>query len=182
MKIEKTETKIRIQSDYHKDLPKAARQLGGKWDAAAREWVFDIRTEKEVEELYTDIYGCFGEPAETVTIRYRLTDDLWAAKSAVFICGRQVARAWGRDSGTKVGDGVVLKDCKARSGGSMKNWATCIDITGDNPEIIIYDVPKKKAESCEDVEIMETKIDREKLAAEKERLLARIAEIDELLK
>jgi len=184
MKITRTEKEIKVTSDYHKDLPRAARQLGGKWNN--KEWIFDIRSEKAIEELYIDVYGFFGEPTQTVTITYTLTEDIIAGKQSIFICGRQVARAYGRDSGAQVGGGVVLKDCTAESGGSVKNWSTRIVITGDSPTITIYDVPLKKAEQCtsedENIKIKgDVEINKETLKTEKAELLKRIKEIDALL-
>ena len=185
MIIERTETQLKVKSDYHKKLPAKARQLGGKWDKSETVWVYDIRTENKVAELYIDIYGYFGEPTETVTVKYSLAEDLWEEKSGIFLCGRQIAKAWGRDTGAKVGNGIVLNNCRATSGGSWENWCTEIRRTGDHPEIIIYDAPKaiaeKFVEKHEGVEILETTINKESLLAEKERLLTRIQEIDSLL-
>lgn len=188
IKVEKTEKNIKVYSKYHKDLPSRARRLGGKWSGSC--WVFDIRDQDKIKDLYLDIYGEFGEetPAEYVTVRYYLTNDIERRRESIFICGRLIARAFGRDSGAQLGDNILLNDCYATSGGSVKNWYTEIHTNGENPYIEIKDVPKIKAESCienkyedEHIEIVDFHIDKEKLQKEKEALLKRIAEIDEIL-
>jgi hypothetical protein len=71
IKIDQNATEIKITSDYHPELPERAKLLGGKW--AGGQWVFDIRDRDRVAELYRDIYGCFDEAPELVTIRAKIT-------------------------------------------------------------------------------------------------------------
>jgi hypothetical protein len=178
--IERTEKHIIVTSEYHKNLPERARQIDGDWTGSA--WKFDIRDEERVRELYEDIYGEFENCGDLVTVKIPVTGEISEHTSAIYFCGRQVARAFGRDSGAKTGTGVVLVDCRATSGGSMKNWYTVIRPISDekNGYIEIKDVPRKKAES-EGVEIVRSELNIEKLQAEKELLLKRIAEIDALI-
>jgi len=181
IKVTKTENKIKVSSPYHKVLPKKARQLGG--DRIDNQWVFDLEDIEEVRDLYMDIYGEFEAPSKTLNIKVFLKEDLSAARDSVYLFGRQIARAYGRDSGAKTIDGIVLHDCTARSGGSVKNWRTDIDITGENPYIKIKNVSEIMFEKHKDeyeVEIISEK--SESLTEEKERLLKRIKEIDKLLK
>lgn len=59
----------------------------------------------------------------------------------VEVAGRTIARAWGRDSGAKLGDGVVKLQGRVGSGGSMKNWETVVDA-----DVVLHDCPRKVAE------------------------------------
>lgn len=131
-------------SPYHPDFPKRARNLGGKWSGSA--WVFDSRDEERVRQLCRDIYGTDGsavEPADLVTVRITIEDN-WNApnRGSIWFAGRQIARAWGRDSGAKLGDGVVLLEGRAASGGSRNNWYAFIR----GPAVIeVRDLPRAMA-------------------------------------
>ena len=48
---------LSVRSPYNAALPPRAKQLGGKWDATARVWKFELSREGEVRELYEDVYG-----------------------------------------------------------------------------------------------------------------------------
>ena len=55
-----------------------------------------------------------------------------------------MARAYGRDSGAKIGEGVVFLEGGASSGGSVKNWYTTIK---KGSVFEVRDVPRAKAEA-----------------------------------
>jgi hypothetical protein len=183
IKIEKKESKIVAVSPYNPDLPSAARNLGGKWDGSS--WAFDARYEDDVRKLYKEIYGTDGTNAgELVDIRVTVNEDWKEWRSGLFLFGRQVARAFGRDSGARLGNGIVLKKGSASSGGSMKNWKTEI---AEGSIFEMTDVPKAAVDNNGapeelTVEIIGQNIDREALEKERAKLVARIAEIDALLK
>lgn len=182
VEVVKTEKQITVQSEYHPDLPKAARNLGGDWKGGA--WVFDIRDAARVADLYRDIYGMWpedGEP-ELCDVRLTATEEIYEGKGAIFFAGRPIARATGRDSGARLGHGVVLLSGRADSGGSMKNWATVID---EGSVLEVRDVPLLKVDQDDpdwDVEIIAMPdTDKAALLAEKEKLQRRLAEIGKLL-
>jgi hypothetical protein len=173
------------RSPYHPDLPARAKALGGKWDGDA--WTFDARDEARVQAMYREIYGTDGTDGDLVTIRCSFRLDYEADKNAIFIGGREVARARGRDSGATIGDGVVFVAGSATSGGSAKNWKTIIR---EGSVVEIRDMPRTMAERVvaehDDryhPEIMEeTKtVDVDALKAERDRLMARLAQIDAML-
>jgi hypothetical protein len=119
-----------------------------------------------------------------VDIWVTVNEDWEERRGGLFLFGRQVARAFGRDSGARLGDGIVLKRGSVNSSGSMKNWKTKIT---DGTIFIMTDVPKAAVENNGvpeelTVEIIGQNIDREALEAERAKLIARIAEIDALLK
>lgn len=183
-----TDGKLSVQSPYHPDFPKRARKLGGKWDGGSKRWSFDARDEPRVRELCREIYGEDGSAdAETCTIRVRYPTQGWADKGALYVAGRQVARAFGRDSGARLGEGVVLFEGDIGSGGSRNNWATVCD-KGTVFEVRDVPVPAAEAALCDaDVDDLEItilrdgEVDREALRAEGLRLLARLREIEAAL-
>lgn len=103
---------------------------------------------------------------------------------------KTIAIAYSKNSGAKLGDDVALIKGSIYSGGSVKNWNTEID---RDTVINLYNVPvtiyekEKNFYNAEEVEIEvieddnENGLNMDKLKEEKEKLLKRIAEIDELL-
>lgn len=186
----KTATEIKVKSPYNRRFVDEAKNLGGKW--AAPYWVFDIRDEARVRGLCLHHYCEDGaSPVEKVTIRASFPKGAYAGRDAITVGGRYVATATGRDSGAKLGTGVVLLSGKFRSGGSVKNWATVAD---EGTEVLIRDVPRIIADrlmapggldaeraGAVSVEPEDPVIDVEALQAEREKLMARINEIDSLL-
>jgi hypothetical protein len=181
VKIKLKEKTIVVYSEYNSELPRRARQLGGKWVSDIKAWRFDIRDKVDIRKLYMDIYGEFEYCGDRVIVRIPVTEKISELRGSVYMCGRQIARAWGRDSGAQTGKGVSLVGCSASSGGSVKNWETVITpIPGKEAYIKIKDVPRSLAEK-EGVEIVGTNIDANALQKEKEKMLKRIAEIDKLI-
>ena len=186
VQITKTENKIHVESPYNPDLPSRARKLGGKWNAAQKVWSFDARDEDRVRKLYRNIYGTDGsaDNGESVTVRCKTQNKIYSERhSGLFIGPVQVARAFGRDSGATLADNVVILRGSIGSGGSRANWHT---ITSEGVELEIRDIPRGTAkqvlsDSDWTSEIIDTTIDKSDLEEEKQQLLARIAEIDELL-
>lgn len=192
MKVTRTENQIKVESAYNPSLPNPAKKLGGKWNPAEKVWVFDLRDENRVAELYRNIYGEFPAdgvtaPAETVTIRVTVDDGSWGweeTRGGLFLFGRQVAYASGRDSGARLGGGVVVISGKGfGSGGSVKNWRT---ICEPNTVFEIRDIPKAALNNDSlpsklTYEVVGEATNRDALVAEKEALLARLVEIDKLL-
>lgn len=117
-----------------------ARAMAGHWDAIAGGWVFDARNEALVRAALRRSYGTDGTtPADTVSVQMSVAKSQW--QGPVEVAGRVIARAFGRDSGAKLGQGIVLVSGSAHSGGSVKNWTTIVDAV-----ILMHDVPRKVAE------------------------------------
>lgn len=119
---------ILCRTPYHPRFVSEAKRLGGKWSPSSKAWVFDPRDRERVEALCREVYGTAGEEdCELVSVRIRALDEIWNLHEAVYFAGRVVARAWGRDSGAKLGPGVVqVAGERPRSGGSAKYWRTTI--------------------------------------------------------
>lgn len=185
VKITEENEKILVRSTYHPDLPQKAKNLGGKWNG--KEWVFDSRDVIRVKELYKSIYGSDGSNgSETeVTVEITVKKKYSVGRGGIFLFGRCIATAFGRDSGAKLGNGIIVKSGEGfDSGGSIKNWFTRVY---EDTIFEIRDVPRniindENAEGWFSYKIVnEIEINRENLLKEKESLLKRIAEIDSLL-
>ena len=139
-----------LKSDFSRttyNLRERIKKLGGRWDAGSKAWVFDPRDEVRVRELCAKIYGTDGSaPVELLTIRApaEVCDTKGGgAGLEAWLAGRQVARAFGRDSGAKLGEGVVLVSGGFSSGGSVKN---CKVTWKAGTVFEIRDVPRALAE------------------------------------
>lgn len=127
IRVTRSVTEVVLCSPYHPDVPAAARKLGGKWDAATKSWRFDVRDESRVRELCRNVYGTDGsaaDAADLVTVRLTLKRSVEEHTSAIYFAGREVCGARGRDSGARLGPGVVLLEGRITSTGSAKNWYT----------------------------------------------------------
>lgn len=184
---------IKLQSPYHPNLPARAKALGGRFNGEDKSWYFDPRDEERVRTLVRKIFGTDGssEATDLVTLRVSFPAGWREDRDGVFVAGRCIARAFGRDSGARLGEGVILLAGSIDSGGSRARWKTAV-AAGSVFEV--RDVPRAAAEaavaaqsSSIQVEIIEAAsttapaADVEALRAERERLLARIAEIDAIL-
>lgn len=189
IKVEVKGGRAYLATPYHSEFVRRIKECGGRWDAESRRWHIPEDALPIARTIMREIYGETDEaPAtETVTLEATFTRDAVGYGVPIELAGRVIARAWGRDSGARVGDDVAFTKGSPRSGGSVRNWETVIPagcvvqifrVPIDLAERIVADPPEDVA-----LRIIDTpKInDRGSLLAEKERLLARIAEIDHLL-
>jgi hypothetical protein len=183
--ITTTNTQISVASDYNAGFVSAAKDLGGKWRAPC--WVFDIRDEDRVRALCVKYYGTDGRVADLVTLKIEWKKDSSAQQEAIAVNGRTIARAYGRDSGAKMGDGIVLLVGGFGSGGSVKNWTTRVR---GGTVVLVRDFPKSAAEllvktesetRIYSIEAEAAPVDRDALSEERARLLARLGEINQIL-
>lgn len=183
--ITKGENKLIVESPYNTIFLNRAKKWGGKWSGS--KWVFDVREETRVRELCKKVFGTDGVCVpDVVSVRATLRDpDDNAFRAPITIFGRVVARAFGRDSGVKIGYGVVILEGGFASGGSVKNWYTVVK---GNTVIIVRDVPRLLAEeeiakggNWIEIEEESFPIKREELLLEKGNLEARISEISRIL-
>lgn len=182
IQIQRTETKIIVQSPYNSLFVEQARKLAGKFKDCPKRWEFDIRDEAEVLEACYLHYGEDGIRNDKCNVQITFHETFSEYHGALTILGYPLARAFNRDSGAKVGDGVLIKEGGFDSGGSMKNWTTKAYA---GTVIVLRDISKPLVQLFIDenrydpeavtIEILEEYSD---LAAEKAKLLARVAEID----
>lgn len=187
IKIETRDSKVITTTPYDKNFIQAAKSLGGKWQAP--NWVFDRRDEERVREVCREIYGTDGTDGPGVTLRVTFEPHHSVWRDAIRIAGREVARATSRDSGAKLGEGVVLLSGGFASAGSVKNWGT--ESKSDGATVLIRDMPIVAAQriieehpagvQAAQLEDEAPVSDKDALREERARLLARLAEIDAAL-
>lgn len=173
--------KISVVSPFNSDFVKDARNLGGNWSGGA--WVFDAREEADVRAACMKHYGEDGFTKDTIDVLVTFMTEKFANRKPIVLFGRTVARAVGRDSGARIGNGVVLKSGGFKSGGSVKNWET---IALKDTSVLLRDVSRSLVESFDSkdvsIEVIDQAITSKKaLEEEREKLIARLAEIDKLL-
>lgn len=190
-RIEKTDGgKIAIYTPYDKKFVQTIKRIGSaRWNGDA--WTVPEDYIDDVRDIMKDIYGRDDQTAgETVDCEIEFLRDYDEDKAAVIMFGKTIARAWGRDSGAKVGDDVMLVDGSIGSGGSRANWDTCVY---KGAKFIVKNIPKARFEKEKSdyqdeygidakITIVSEKIDKKALLEEKARLEKRLAEIEETLK
>ena len=160
-----------------------------KYDYEKGCWTINTNDLDIVKEIVLGVYGCMeGDDTDRVKVKITFNDDYSVSSNPICIADRTLARAYHRDSGAKLGDGVTLLEGKIGSSGSRANWKTYIN----DGSVFLTTLPRKFIElmmygdiSIDPdviIEIIEDEeVDRNKLDDEKEHLLARIAEIDKIL-
>jgi excisionase family DNA binding protein len=182
VKVTTEGSKTTLASPYHPDLPADARKLGGRFDRATKHWEFDSRDEQRVRDLARQYYGTDGtEPdGDLVTVRVKLADyegNKW--DNTARFAGREIARRPGRDSEVRFASNVVLISGHLHPGGGSTQYPQ-INAGGD-VVVEVRDLPRAalEMENADKYEIVgEQGPDVDALLAERERLLARLAEID----
>lgn len=178
--------KIAVETPYNPEFVRRIKKAGGKWNAGKKTWECDERSIESVRAIMREVYGMDDLPQELVTVKVTVGGKAISEDTGpIVMFGRTIASAFGRDSGAKVGEGVVFESGTCRSGGSMKNWYTVIEA---GSVFYIYDVPRRAVEerlgwidSYGTFEIVEPADPLAALKAEKEALLKRLAEIEEIL-
>jgi hypothetical protein len=123
VQIDISKTWVKLTCPYHPELPKLARAEDGDFKGGV--WRFDLRSYDAVKSIAKEVFGYTtdGDYCD-VLVTLDPNENLYAHKGAIFVAGRQIARATGCDSGAKVGEGVAVKKGKFDSCGSVKNWGT----------------------------------------------------------
>lgn len=185
VKIETEGDNLYLTSPYNPDLNPQVKQIGGKWDPATKRWGFDVRDEQRVRDICRSLYGTDGsreQDGDLVTVRVRLADHEGSKyDNHVSFAGRRIAERPGRDAPVRLAANVVVVEgTLPGSGGSMRY--PNVD-AGQAVVVEVRDLPRAalSVEREDSYEIVGEKVDVDALLAERERLLARVAEIDALL-
>lgn len=182
MKIEIRDNIAYVFTPYNPLFVRKIKTIGGaKWDFDERCWKIPASAVDTARGIMIDVYGESDLPddVEKVTVRVSFPNGAAECRSPIVVFGRVIASAYGRDSGAKVGDGVVFVKGAPKSGGSRNNWDTIIP---DGSIVEIHNIPVTALTDDYEYEIVEEKkIDRAALEAEKEKLLNRLAEIEKML-
>lgn len=173
---------LAIYTPYSPELADAARKLSGRWNSTERAWTFDPRLEDSVRALLRSIYGTDGSDegaSDLVTIRTTVPN-IEAPRNgrAEWFCfGRLLVSRPSKFDAVKLGQGVVLVKGDFYAAGGSEKYPELAPMPGT--VIDIYDVPRATLGGEDDkYEIVGQTIDMEALRAEREKLMARIAEID----
>lgn len=180
-------TQTAVYTPYNAAFVSAVRKIGGaKWDAEGKAWMVPTASLPQVREIMRSIWGEDDrmDTVKRVSVRLTFRKICSAECRPVEILGKTISRAYSRDSGARPGDDVAFEAGGPFSGGSRANWRSIVE---EGSVAILRNVPVAmldKAELPEGVTmeiIQDSGIDRGALMAEKEKLLARLAEIEKLL-
>lgn len=180
-------TQTAVYTPYNAAFVSAIRKIGGaKWDPEGKAWMVPTASLPQVREIMRNIWGEDDQldTCKRVTVRLTFREICSAECRPVEILGKTVSRAYGRDSGARPGDDVAFEAGGPRSGGSAKNWRSVVE---EGSVAILRNVPETMLDKAElpagvTMEIIQDSgIDRAALTEEKEKLLARLAEIESLL-
>lgn len=179
VKIERIEDRVHLTAPFNRTLPSEARSLGGRFDGVRKSWHLDARDEARVREMAIEIYGTDGvSGAGDLAIIHIYCSD-FAEYRTNSVGGRFVLEKRTRDYLPRLGEGVILFSGDSSFDG---NGSAQYSLIGNNNAVIeVRDLPRAAIPKWDGVTIIESTTDREALAAERENLLARIAEIDTLL-
>ena len=188
MKIEIVDNKAYLTPPYNPDFVRAIKSIGGaRWVGARKAGRIPAEAVDEAREIMRDIYGEDDFGGEKVTARLSVTTDITSDyRKPIVVFGRSVISAISRDGGCIIGDGVsiVCDGEQPSSGGSAKNYYAQVP---EGAKITLYNIPKSAINDdlprgIELVSVETNQINRAALVEERERLMARIAAIDEALK
>lgn len=186
MKIKIEDGLAFVHTPYHPDfVGKIKRRCSAKWDPERRAWRIKADMVPLVRKLMSDVWGECDIPAEgkRFDVQLHFKDSFDATCEGVYFFGKCLARATGRDSGARPGDGVFYLEGGCDSGGSSKYWTSIIKA---GSVVMVYDVPElaiSQEGRCGgiDYQFFERVPNKDELKSEKARLMARIKEIDTIL-
>lgn len=128
IKIGIIEEHVCVTSPYHPNFISRAHNLGGIWSENKKQWLFDYRDIERVRKMCLDIFGDDGEyNGEYYTAQFRAVEDISVSLGGIYLAGYMVAKAWSRDGGARLGEGVILLEGSIGSGGSRSYWKTIVD-------------------------------------------------------
>lgn len=131
------EDKIKIFTPYNPDFVKRIKKIGGAvWKGDG--WVVSESFTDDVRKIMLDVYGYSDvTDNDTVTLRVTVHEELRERCGSVFLFGKNLSKAYGRDSGAKPGEDVAYLEGGCTSGGSAKNWCSVVQ---ENSVIKLYNV------------------------------------------
>ena len=172
-----------IEKMINLNFNEEAKKLGAKWDSKNKRWVASDLSVEEFKNLEQKYFS------DLVVIDVALKKEDSTFSSCAFgynqcrhLCGYVLALAEGRDSGAKIMSGVAVLDGGFTSAGSAKNFR-CDAKTFTKVRLKVGKSILADILSDDDyiVTVHDSIIDKQALITEKEKLLARLAEIDRLL-
>lgn len=187
IKIEVDGDKAALYTPYNDEFVSKVKNIGGKWNGLKKAWVIDKEAVDVAREIMLDVYG-YNDVTANVTVNLMLTvgeGGLSEDRRSVVLFGKTLSRAYGRDTGGHAGDDVYYLSGGPSSGGSAKNWESTvkagsrIKLAQVNQQVYERELPNVPDNVT--VEILKQNNPKAALRQEKERLLARLDEINRLL-
>lgn len=99
-----------------------SRVGGARWNSVKKCWTTSIEALNTVREILNTVYG-FSDVdnlGKTSTVRIEVLRDFDSERAPISLFNREVARAFGRDSGAKIAENVLFVKGKPTSGGSKQ--------------------------------------------------------------
>ena len=187
IKIVKKEENISIFTPYNPFFVSNLKNRFGnaRWNGECWTIPSSNEAEKLVYELLKTSFG-YTKNGKKIKIKITSKRKINRIRDAVYFCGIQIARAFNRDSGAKLGNDIIMKNGNICSGGSTKHWKTIID---EKTSFIIPEIYEKAIENKTDweeewtVEIIPSteKVNKKELMEEKKALEKRLKEIKEII-
>lgn len=181
-------TQTAVYTPYNASFVSAIRKIGGaRWDAEGKAWMVPTASLPQVREIMRNIWGEDDrmDTVKRVSVRLTFHEICSAECRPVEILGKTISRAYSRDSGARPGDDVAFEAGGPASGGSVKNWRSVVEegsvvVLSSVPETILDEAALPCGVTMEIIE-GDNFENRSALIEEKEKLLARLAEIENLL-
>lgn len=194
IRIEQVGERIALTSPYHEDLPAKAKALAGRFERATESWFFAACDLEHVRAMCRHIWGADDTDAGDATVRLRCIKGVRQERRGISLRGVPIARAFDRDNGAKLETDVVFLLGAPYSCGSKANWCTTIGEgavfelrhlpAGTAARIRAWCQPSNPKSSYHvvDADADAAREDRlTDLRVERERLMARLHEIDAVL-
>lgn len=148
IKLEIVDDKVKVTSPFNAEFVAKCRNFRGKFNKAEGAWYFDDSIIDYVRDAMIEIYGTTGEqPYENCTLLIKNWTG-YGNREAVTLFGRTIARAFGRDSGAKLGEDIIFISGSYDSGGSVKNWRSEVD--DGTFEIQNFPLPKTETQEVQE--------------------------------
>lgn len=148
-------------------------------------WCFDDRNQELVKNLLKSIFGTDGYNQSTIDVEITVKKRIITESSPVYLAGRIIAQARGRDSGANCGEKIAFVEKKPQSGGSMKYWTTEIPDGAVFRILDLYVGATNFLDECDEIEYRviskqsSHEDELEQLKIELARITARIAELEQ---
>lgn len=188
LRIETNGDEIAVFTPYNKQFVDGVKRMGSaKWNPNSKCWTMPCEYIENIRKIMEDTFGYSDiSTNETIKLRIKFLDDEFASQESVDVFGKRVAVAYGRDSGAKVGEDVILESGEISSGGSARYWTSKVS---EGSIFYLFNVNKNLFLKEKDnlpynikiLEVIEEECGNKRLIEEKERLLARIEEINRIL-
>lgn len=127
--VKEENSKCVCQCPKNFNVIKKFHDFKGCWNREKNYWEFNKLLIEDIKKLMKKYFGVENGEFESCQL---IIKDLttYETLKGIIISGFELCRAFWRDSGAVLGDGVVLIDGKIDSGGSKNWWTTkCEDAT-----------------------------------------------------